>query len=420
MTGSSSSDVSASPSDNRPSDASPSDASPSHSRPDDATSNAARADEARAKGAHSEDAHWADAVQAAMDAKAKPPGSLGRLEALARRLGAIQQTDAPRVDRLRVCVFAADHGVADEGVSAYPASVTRQMMTVLAEGRAAVHALAGASGVEVETVDVGVDADLPADLPVMHAKVQRGTANLRTGPAMTPEACAAAMEVGREAVRRAVADGVDAVGLGEIGIGNTTAASAVSAALTRASIEAVVGRGTGVDHAGLAQKRAVVRGAIAHARSNGTRDPATVLAHLGGLEMAAIAGAALEAAEQGVAVVADGFISTTAVLAAVRIEPSVRRVVFCAHRSRERGHQIVLDALDADPLLDADLCLGEGTGAALALPLLRAATRVLHDVATLDELADETPNDDSNDSPTDRANGIASDRAHGDSGDTDA
>lgn len=334
---------------------------------------------------------WGDAAADVLDAKVKPPGSLGRLEEFAHRLAAIQQTETPRVDRLRVCVFAGDHGVAAENVSAYPASVTAQMMQVLSDGEASIHALARSSGVEVETIDVGVDAELPEALDVVHAKVRRGTRNLRDEPAMTPSECEAAMEVGRDAVRRAAADGVQALGLGEIGIGNTTAASAVCAALTGASIETVVGRGTGVDDAGLARKRAVVRGAASHVRSDGVGDdPAALLAHLGGLEMAAITGAALEAPAHGIAVVADGFISTAAILAAVRIDPSIRPAVFFGHRSDEPGHDVVLDALDAHPILELDLRLGEGTGAALALPILRAATNVVHDVATMDSLAGAT------------------------------
>lgn len=323
------------------------------------------------------------AAQRALDLKTKPLGSLGRLEELAARLAELQNTLAPVVDPARVIVFAADHGVAAEGVSAYPPQVTGEMMRNFAAGGAAINVLARANGLEVEVVDVGVDAELGALAGIVHAKVRRGTRNFLHEPAMRREELDQALDAGRAAVARARAAGVRAVGLGEMGIGNTTTAAALLAAYTGAAPATVVGRGTGVDDAGVARKAAVVAAALArHQAALG--DARATLASLGGLEIAAIVGAAVAAAEQGVAVVVDGFIATVAALAAVRLAPGTARALFFAHRSAERGHEVALGALDARPLLDLELRLGEGTGAALALPLLRAAARVLTEMATFD------------------------------------
>lgn len=321
------------------------------------------------------------AARRAMDEKTKPLGALGVLEEVAVQLAALQRTTRPEVERGRIVVFAGDHGVAAEGVSAYPQRVTGEMLRNFARGGAAVNVLARASGLELEVVDVGVAAELGDLAGIVHARVRRGTRNLAIEPAMTAAETEAALEAGRAAARRAAASGVRALGLGEMGIGNTTAAAALLSALTGASPELTVGRGTGVDEAGVVRKRQVVARALAlHGRS--LDDPHAALAAVGGLEIAAIAGAAIEAAAREVAVVADGFISTVGVLVASRLEPSIRPALFFAHRSAERGHGLALEALGGRPLLDLDLRLGEGTGAALALPLLRAAARVLGEMAT--------------------------------------
>jgi nicotinate-nucleotide--dimethylbenzimidazole phosphoribosyltransferase len=323
------------------------------------------------------------AARRAMDQKTKPPGSLGVLEALAIRLAVVQGTVAPEVERGRIVVFAADHGVAAEGVSAYPQVVTGEMVRNFARGGAAVNVLARAAGLQVEVVDAGVAAELGGLPGIVHGAVRRGTRNLAAEPAMTADEAGAAMDAGRAAARRAAADGVRALGLGEMGIANTTSAAALLSALTGAAPELTVGRGTGVDDDGVRRKRAVVARALAlHAGT--LEDARGALAAVGGLEIAAIAGAALEAPAHGMAVVADGFISTVGVLAAVRMDPSIAPALFFAHRSAERGHGVALDALGARPLLDLDLRLGEGTGAALAIPLLRAAARILRDMATFE------------------------------------
>jgi nicotinate-nucleotide--dimethylbenzimidazole phosphoribosyltransferase len=328
-----------------------------------------------------------EAALLALEGKLKPPGSLGRLEDWAAQLAVLQGTLEPRVERARVLVFAADHGVAAEGVSAYPASVTAGLMRVSALGTTGIGVLGRALGVEVEVVDVGVDDDLGGLDGIVHAKVRRGSRNLAAGPALDGDELAAALAAGREAVRRAAANGVAAVGLGEMGIGNTTAASALLSALTGAPAEETVGRGSGVDDATLAHKRRVVERALALHRDR-LDGPRSALAAVGGLELAAIAGAAAEAAGTGLAVVVDGFISTVAVLAAARIEPVIRPALFFAHRSAERGHSIALEALAARPLLDLGLRLGEGTGAAIGLRLLAAAADLLREMAPLAAAAD--------------------------------
>jgi nicotinate-nucleotide--dimethylbenzimidazole phosphoribosyltransferase len=322
----------------------------------------------------------AAAARQAIDEKTKPLGSLGDLETWAIRLAEIQNTLAPRLDRARIIVFGADHGVAHEGVSAYPPQVTGEMMRNFARGGAAINVLTRTNALEIEVIDVGVDADLAGLADVTHASVRRGSRNMVHEPAMTDAERDAAMAVGRDAVRRAATDGVRAVGLGEMGIGNTTAAAAVLSALTGAPPAETVGRGTGVDDARLAHKRLIVARALTC--HNACTEPLAALGAVGGLELAAIAGAALEAPQHGIAIVADGFISTVAVLVAVRIDPSIRDAVFCSHRSAEPGHALALDALGARPMLDLGLRLGEGTGAALAIPLLRSAAAILREMAT--------------------------------------
>ena len=320
-------------------------------------------------------------IQQALDAKTKPPGALGRIEALAARVAAVQQTLAPRADPARVVVFAADHGVAAQGVSAYPAAVTAQMVATAASGGAAVSVMARALGAAVEVWDVGVDADLAGVAGVRHAKVRPGTRNLAAEPAMTAAECCAALDAGRQAATEAAEAGVRTLILGEMGIGNTTAAAALAAALVGLAPEQAVGRGTGVDDAGLARKADAVRRALAR----GVPDaPLGVLAAFGGLEIAAIAGAMLAAPGLGLVVLVDGFIASAAALVAVREDPAVRAHLVAGHRSAEAAHGAVLTALGLEPLLDLGLRLGEGTGAVLALPLVRAACAVLAEMATFD------------------------------------
>jgi nicotinate-nucleotide--dimethylbenzimidazole phosphoribosyltransferase len=316
----------------------------------------------------------------------KPPGSLGRLEELAIfYAGARGAFPVAAPSRARVVVFAADHGIAAEGVSPYPSSVTAAMVANFIAGGAAISVLTRASDIELSVVDVGVASPIPV-LPGAAAKlvslpVRAGTASFLRGPAMSRAEAEQALAIGERLARQAVAEGVDVLGAGEMGIGNTTTAATVVAALTGAAPADVVGRGTGVDDAGLARKTEVVRAALVHHRLDRT-DPLGVLAGVGGLEIAAMAGLMLGGAALRVPVVVDGFISGAAALVAVALAPGVRDYLLFSHLSAERGHRVVCEALDARPLLDLGLRLGEGTGAALAITLLRAAVRLQNEMAT--------------------------------------
>lgn len=322
-----------------------------------------------------------------LDALAKPPGSLGGLEGLAVRLAGAQRRYPPSAERARVIVFAADHGVARaEAVTPYPPEVTVAMVHTFAAGQAAVAVLARSAGAELEVVDVGVVGLGPVEgrggVRVVRAAVAAGTANLAVGPAMSPERCAQAMAVGAAAAQRAHADGVELLALGEMGIGNTTAAAALTARLLGRSAAEVVGPGTGLDPAGVERKRQVVERALAR---GGAADGAGALADLGGLELAALAGCMIEAARLDLPVLLDGFIVGASALAAVRLHPDVRRVLIPATRSPEPGHRLVLEALDlGPPLLDLGLRLGEASAATLALPMARSACRLLTEMATLE------------------------------------
>ena len=321
------------------------------------------------------------AVQAHLDALTKPPGSLGRLEALALQVGCVLGDPPPSLDSAVVFVFAADHGVAARGVSAYPAEVTAQMCANFSGGGAAINVLARRCGAEVRVVDVGVAADVAGLDGIEHRKVRGGTRDLSVGPAMTADEVMAAVAVGAE-----VAGNADPwiVGVGEMGIANTTAAAAVAACLTGTSAHEVVGRGTGVDDRGLAHKREVVRRGVARVvRLEDPRDDALeVLRQVGGLEIAAMAGAMIGAAARGALVLVDGFISSSAALAACRLCAALPPYLVASHRSTEPGHEAVLDALGLVPLLDLEMRLGEGTGCALAIPVVRAAGALLADMAT--------------------------------------
>jgi nicotinate-nucleotide--dimethylbenzimidazole phosphoribosyltransferase len=320
-------------------------------------------------------------ARAAVDAKTKPPGSLGRLEELAVEIAVRQGTLRPEVDPVRLVVFAGDHGVVAEGVSAYPAEVTAQMMANFAAGGAAACVFAKVMGVGLEVVDVGVAAPMDHLTGIVHAKVSNGTANLATSAAMSESQLESALEAGRYAARRAIHDGCRCLALGEMGIGNSTAAACLVSAFTGTPPEQTVGPGAGLDDNGLAQKRAVVARALERHACPGA-GPLQILARLGGLEIAAMTGAALEASRRGALVIVDGYIASAAILAAVRLDPSIRSALVFAHRSAERGHVVALAALQARPLLDLDLRLGEGTGALLAVPLLRAACAMLREMAT--------------------------------------
>jgi nicotinate-nucleotide--dimethylbenzimidazole phosphoribosyltransferase len=314
------------------------------------------------------DPYFEERARARQRELTKPPGSLGKLEAIAVRLAGIQKKEAPAAFGRRIVVFAADHGVTEEGVSPYPPEVTRQMLRNFAAGGAAINALARAAQAEVKVVDVGVG---------------RGTRNFARERAMTEEECLRALERGREEARLAFEEGVALVGPGEMGIGNTSAASAITAVLTGAPVDEVTGPGTGLDEAGRRRKVEVIRRALdLHALSLSPDEPLSVLRSVGGLEIASIAGLCLEAAALRLAIVVDGFIATAAFALAARSSPGVMDYAFFSHLSCEPGHRALLRFLGASPLLDLDLRLGEGTGAALAMPVLGAAVAAHNEMAT--------------------------------------
>ncbi|MDR5899716.1 nicotinate-nucleotide--dimethylbenzimidazole phosphoribosyltransferase [Halomonas vilamensis] len=319
-------------------------------------------------------------TRAYLDTLTKPPGSLGELEALAIQLSAITGMAKPNVSPPHIVVFAADHGVASEGVSAFPQEVTAQMVANFASGGAAINVFARQIGAEVEIVDVGVASTLT--LPgVTLAKVRASTANMVVEDAMHAEEALAAIEQGVAAVERAKKAGANCIIVGEMGIANTTASSAMLAAFTGVPVAQVVGAGTGINSAQLAHKVAVIERAL-RARQANADEPLDVLAKLGGLEIAAMTGAYLAAAAHRTPAIVDGFIATVAALTACRLCPLVRDYLIFGHRSHEPGHATALEALDAKPLLSLGMRLGEGSGAALAFPLLQAAAAMLSEMAS--------------------------------------
>jgi nicotinate-nucleotide--dimethylbenzimidazole phosphoribosyltransferase len=324
------------------------------------------------------------AAWARLDSLTKPPRSLGRLEEIAAQVARIQGTERPAVAQKQVILMAGDHGVVDEGVSPYPQDVTWQMVANFSAGGAAINQICRSVGAGVEVFDVGVARDLADFAGIRHVNVAHGTANMALGPAMSREECARAVLVGVEAAREAAEQGVTLLGTGEMGIGNSTAAAALTAAFTGADPALVVGIGTGLDGAGVAHKAQVVRAAL-EVNSVADLDALGILAAVGGLEIAALAGVIIGAAEEGVAVISDGFISGAATLAALALCPRARDYVLPSHLSVEPGHRVLLDFLGLAPVFDLDMRLGEGTGAALAMAVVDAACAVIAGMATFDE-----------------------------------
>lgn len=322
------------------------------------------------------------AAQAALDAKTKPRGSLGELEALACRIAAIRGTATPGRLRPALVLAAGDHGYARGGVSAYPQEVTGQMLAAFATGGAAIDVLARETGLHLVVVDAGVVE--PVEHPAIRAlRLGAGTADATAGPAMSREDAVAGLLAGAALAEELAGEGFGIVGTGDMGIGNTTAAAALCAALLPAEPEAVCGRGTGVDDAGLARKVEAVRRALAVNRPDAA-DPVGVLAALGGYELAVLAGVCLGGAAAGSVVLLDGFVTGAAALVAARLAPAAAGRMVASHRSPEPGHALVLADLGLRPLLDLGLRLGEGSGAALALPLVSAALAILADMATFE------------------------------------
>ncbi|MEO6805936.1 MAG: nicotinate-nucleotide--dimethylbenzimidazole phosphoribosyltransferase [Edaphobacter sp.] len=329
---------------------------------------------------------WSARARAHLDVLTKPPGSLGMLEDIATQMVSIRQENSAEPLRKAVYVFAADHGVTAEGVSAYPREVTRQMvLNFLAQG-AAINVLAKLHRVEMNVIDVGVDADFDDVDGLLNRKVRKGTRNMLQEAAMSDDELAQALEAGFTLADEAKVKGQSLLAVGEMGIGNTTAASAITAALTNRSVASVTGKGTGLDAAGHAQKQQVIE-AVVHKHfsptgRNTTPDPLEVLRCVGGLEIAAMTGFILSAARHEIAIVIDGFISTAAAAIAFAIEPRVCNYLFAGHLSEEPGHQVLLEYIGLKPILSLNMRLGEGTGAVLAMPIIESAMCLYNEMAT--------------------------------------
>ncbi|GFK93270.1 Nicotinate-nucleotide--dimethylbenzimidazole phosphoribosyltransferase [Fundidesulfovibrio magnetotacticus] len=333
------------------------------------------------------DASLVPAIQARLDDLTKPQGSLGRMEELALRLALIQGGGKPQADPAALFTCAGDHGVAQEGVSLFPQEVTRQMVLNFMGGGAGINVLARQAGAELVVVDAGcAGPDFPEHPGLVRAKVAPGTQNMAKGPAMTIEQCLQALELGASLASQAAGRGVRVIGTGDMGIANTTPSTALYCAFLDLTPEAVAGPGTGLAPEAVSRKARVIETCLAVNREAvASGDPLAILAALGGYEIACIAGLILGGAANRQAVLVDGFISTAACVAAMRMAPAVKDYCFFSHASAEPGHKAVMRALDANPLLDLGLRLGEGTGAALALMLLRASAAVLNEMATFSQ-----------------------------------
>jgi len=318
------------------------------------------------------DSHFAELARIRQGVLTKPPGSLGRLEDLAITLSAQQRTETPAVDRIHISVCAGDHGVCSEGISAFPQAVTAQMIANFARGGAAISVLAHQLGASLEVLDLGTVGDVPQGLSgIVDERIAPATGNLAQEPAMSEAQVAAALAAGDRAAERAADSGSQLFIGGDMGIGNTTSAAALACAMLNRCPAQFAGPGTGLDESGVCHKARVIEQALA--RHGSDRSPLDLLASFGGFEIAALTGALLGAAARGIPILVDGYIVSVAALVGVRQQPALRHWLHFSHRSAEPGHRLVLDALKADPLLDLGMRLGEGSGAATAVPLLRAA-----------------------------------------------
>ncbi|QIA10006.1 nicotinate-nucleotide--dimethylbenzimidazole phosphoribosyltransferase [Draconibacterium halophilum] len=328
---------------------------------------------------------WGDLeglLQHKIDNKTKPLGSLGVLEEIALQVGLVQNTLSPKIENPAHLVFAADHGLADEGISPYPKDVTWQMVMNFCAGGASINVFCRQNEMELKVFDVGVDYDFSENLPVVNAKIARGTCNMRKEPAMTIGECRAAMEVGCKAVRVEVAKGCNTVACGEMGIGNTSSSSLLMHKFTGHPIEDCTGRGSGLGDKQLDRKTRILK------EISEKYDPQSaeeVLTTFGGLEIAAMTGAYLEAKKQNMIILIDGFISTAALLTAIQFDASVKENCIFCHSSDEKGHKLMLEFLGVKPLLQLGMRLGEGGGAAVALPLVKSAVNFLNEMSSMED-----------------------------------
>ena len=329
-----------------------------------------------------------DLIQHKIDQKTKPKGALGQLESLAKQVAQVQLSRDPKAKKLHITqpgllVFAGDHGIAQYGVSIAPSEVTSQMVANFVHGGAAVNVFCRQMGFNLEVIDAGIMAPLGLKGVTEH-RLGNGTAAIHLAPAMTLEQVKQGFEAAHEVVERHVLSGCNLIALGEMGIGNTSSAAAIMAALLELDVNTCVGRGTGIDDKTFALKKALINEALKLHRPK-LASPVHVLAYLGGFEIVQMTGAILAAAEQKILVLIDGFISTAAALVAVRLHPAARDYLVFAHESEEQGHKLMLTHLSAQPILSLGLRLGEGTGAALALPIVQAAVNFYNDMASFED-----------------------------------
>jgi nicotinate-nucleotide--dimethylbenzimidazole phosphoribosyltransferase len=320
-----------------------------------------------------------DEVQSRLNQQAKPPGSLGRLEEFARRYIAIRDRDT--ILKKAIFTFAGDHGIALEGVSAFPREVTPQMVFNFLNGGAAINALARHAGADLFVVDMGVDHEFEEQPGLIRSKIAPGTANFAVGPAMSRDQAVAALEAGIRLAIRSAEQGFDLVGTGDMGIGNTTPSAAIAAAFTGLPVSEVTHRGTGIDDAALQKKVKLIEQGL-RVNSPDASDPVDVLAKVGGFEIGGIAGLIIGCAAVGLPVVVDGFISTAGALIASEMHPQVKDYIFAAHKSVEVGHTAMLERIGQKPMLDLQMRLGEGTGTALAMTLIEASLCGYREIAT--------------------------------------
>ncbi|WP_346859825.1 nicotinate-nucleotide--dimethylbenzimidazole phosphoribosyltransferase [uncultured Draconibacterium sp.] len=317
-----------------------------------------------------------------IDNKTKPLGSLGLLEEIALQIGQVQNTLSPKIERPALLVFAADHGLADEGISPYPKDVTWQMVMNFCAGGASINVFCRQNELNLNVFDVGVDYEFPTELPVINAKVAHGSRNMRKEPAMTIEECRAAMQVGADAVRNEAEAGCNTIACGEMGIGNTSPSSLLMHKFTGYSVEECTGRGSGLDDGQVDRKTRILKEI---AGKYNPETPEETLATLGGLEIAAMVGAYLEAKKQNMLILIDGFIATAAAITAIQMDETVKENCIFCHSSDEKGHKLMLDYLGAKPLLQLGMRLGEGTGAAVAMPLVRSAVNFLNEMSSMED-----------------------------------
>ncbi len=321
-------------------------------------------------------------LQHKIDSKTKPIGSLGMLEEIALQIGMVQNTLSPKIEKPAHLVFAADHGLADEGISPYPKDVTWQMVMNFCAGGAAINVFSRQNEMDLKVFDVGVDYDFPSELPVINVKVARGSRNMRHEPAMTEAECKAAMEVGAQAVREEKEKGCNTIACGEMGIGNTSPSSLLMHRFTGHPVEECTGKGSGLVDEQVDRKTRILKEI---AGNYNPTTPEETLAAFGGLEIAAMVGAYLEAKKQNMLILVDGFIATAAIITAIQMDASVKENCIFCHSSEEKGHKLMLEFLGVRPLLQLNMRLGEGTGAAVALPLVRSAVNFLNEMSSMED-----------------------------------